>query len=247
MEDIDKLRSALEQNQRLTEFVDQKKYPEALHGAQSVINGDTRAIATQIQQEAMSLIGLGPEVHAAVKKFDDVFAEGVVAPQKTATDALQAKTFRPAIVAQTAAATGLEKSVEALDDFIQKAIHRMDEANAQRPAPSGAPAPPTLEALLKSLETEKRAAMSLGICCQPMNIQVQSDWMRPGSPGSPGSSPAKEMQQKRMEEARESASAAAREAARAQQEANKRAKELSRAPGDDARHQNSCRCRKGSE
>jgi hypothetical protein len=222
-EDIDKLRAALEQTSRLALLMEGKKVPEALHASQAQLNSQTSALATRIQQESISLIGLGPEVREAVSKFDDQFKHDVLTPQGHAAEALRAKSLRPATQSQGSAAAGLENAVVALDDFIQKAIRRMDEASAKR-AVGGSPTPPTLEALLKSLEEEKREAMSLGISCQPLNIQVQTDWQQPGG----NQAAAAAMQQKRGESARESASAAAREAARAQEQANKRAKELSR-------------------
>jgi hypothetical protein len=224
-EDIDTLRKSLEQTQRLVQFIDEKKFGDALDAAQSALNLETRSAASRIQQEAIGLIGLGAEVHEAVKKFDDVFQQGVTTPQSRAIEAIRARTFQPAIQSQGTAAVGLERSVEALDDFIQKAIRRMDEASAKRGAGSPPGAPPSLEALLKSLEEEKRSAMCLGICCQPMNIQVQTDWQQPGAGGAAG---AMAMQQKRAEAARASAEAAAREAAKAQEQANQRAKEMSR-------------------
>jgi hypothetical protein len=223
-EDIDKLRGSLEQTRRFTQLVGERKFGEALSAAQSGLNTETLSAATKIQQEAISLIGLGNEVHEAAKNFDYVLEHEVKTPQSRAVEALQAQTYSPALESQKTAATGLERSVEALDDFIQKAIHRMDEANAKRgpgAPPSGAP---SLEALLRSLEEEKRSAMSLGISCQPMNIQVQTDWQQPG--GNPAAGAAKA--QKRAEAAQANAEAAAREAARAQEQANRRAKELSK-------------------
>lgn len=219
-EDIDKLRGALEQTSQLVGLTGEKKFAEALYASQATLNNETLSVATKIQQEAVGLIGLGSEVSDAVKHFDVVFNEGVKAPQGQATEALKSRTLQPAVKSQTLAAVGLERSVEALDDFIQKAIRRMDEANAKRGATP--PAAPSLEALLASLEEEKRSAMCLGICCQPMNIQVQTDWEQPGN--KHGSSAAK--LQKRGEAARVSAEAAAREAAKAQEQANQRAKEM---------------------
>jgi hypothetical protein len=226
-EDIDTLRKSLEQTRQLVQFIDEKKFGDALDAAQSALNLETRSAASKIQQEAIGLIGLGAEVHEAVKKFDDVFQQGVTTPQSRAIEALRAKTYPPAIQSQGTAAVGLERSVEALDDFVQKAIRRMDEANAKRGAGSPPSAPPSLEALLQSLEEEKRSAMCLGICCQPLNIQVQTDWQQPGAGGAAAAA-AMAMQQKRAEAARASAEAAAREAAKAQGQANQRAKEMSR-------------------
>jgi hypothetical protein len=222
-EDIDKLRETLEQTRRFAKFAEDRKFPDALHAAQAVVNSETLSAATMIQQEAVNLIGLGNEVHEAVKRFDDVLKEGVTTPQGHAIEALKAQSFQPAIQSQGLAAAGLERSVEALDDFIQKAIRRMDEANAKRGV-SAPGAPPSLEALLKSLEEEKRSAMSLGISCQPMNIQVQNDWQQPGK--GQGQAAGAAMQQKRAEEARINAEAAAREAAKAQEQANQRAKAM---------------------
>jgi hypothetical protein len=210
-EDIEKLRGSLEQMQRYSQLLGEKKFGEALHAAQATLNSETLAAATKIQQEAIGLIGLGDEVHQAAKNFDFVLEHEVTTPQTHAVEALQAKTYPPALQSQGSAAVGLERSVEALDEFIQKAIARMDEANAKRGA-SAPSAPPSLEALLKSLEEEKRSAMCLGICCQPMNIKVQTDWQQPG-----GKAAAAAMQQKRGEEAKSNAEAAAREAARAQE------------------------------
>jgi hypothetical protein len=223
-EDIDKLRGLLEQTRQYVGFVGEKKFGEALHAAQSALNAETLSAATKIQQEGIGLIGLGTEVHEAAKNFDFVMENEVKTPQGNAVESLQARKYQPAIQSQGLAAVGLERSVEALDEFIQRAIRRMDEANAKRGV-SAPGAPPTLEALLKSLEEEKRSAMCLGICCQPMNIQVQTDWQQPGNGN--GASAAMAMQQKRAEEARASAEAAAREAAKAQEHANQRAKEMS--------------------
>jgi hypothetical protein len=55
-------------------------------------------------------------------------------------------------------------------------IAKMDEA----PPPTEAGSPPALEDIMSMLQDEMKANEGLGIPCRPINVQLMTDWMRPG-------------------------------------------------------------------
>ena len=66
---------------------------------------------------------------------------------------------------------------QTFDELMRLIIAKLEEA----PAPSAPGEAPQLDALMAMLQDEMKACESLGIPCRPMNVTVNSDWMKPGS------------------------------------------------------------------
>jgi hypothetical protein len=65
---------------------------------------------------------------------------------------------------------------QTFDELIRLIIAKADEA----PPPSDVGAPPGLEDIMSMLQDEMKANEGLGIPCRPINVQLMTDWMRPG-------------------------------------------------------------------
>ncbi len=140
--------------------------------------------------------------------------------QLAAVYALRRNKMPRATSRQEAAYQALELAGKLYDEMIEASIKELDKLPVQDPIASLLD-DPTLDELLRQLEQELPINEALGIPRRPTNLQIISDWLRPGSGnGGMANMMLNQMQQQQQMRQRQLEEAYRRAVARALKEAN---------------------------
>ena len=101
--------------------------------------------------------------------------------ESNATEALSRKTVPEAAGHQAAATNAFARGEKQFDELLNLIVAKLDA----EPPPTDVGEPPSLKEILAQLENEKKEYEKLGVPCRPINVQIEKDWMKPGSGEKP--------------------------------------------------------------
>ena len=166
-------------------------YHRSAEVAQYRLAMETDAMAGKLSDLESSLAGLLQNDDGMLPQSIAEKARGLLAAldeqaapnQLAAVYALRRNQMSRAISRQESAEKALESAGKLYDEMIEAAIKELDKLPVQDPIASLLD-DPTLDELLRQLEQEVPLNEALGIPNRPSNLQIMSDWLRPGSGNS---------------------------------------------------------------
>jgi hypothetical protein len=165
-------------------------YAQAAEVDQHRLMLDTTTLGEKLDGAAISAGSLSAEIKAKAEELTGTMREQILPEESGATAALTRKTVPEAARHQAEATNAFVRGEKQFDELLHLIIAKLDA----EPPPTEVGEPKSLEQILAMLESEKKAAENLGIPCRPINVQIEKDWMKPGSCDNPGSSQARAVQ-----------------------------------------------------
>jgi len=162
-------------------------YHRSAEVAQYRLATETDLIAGKLADLEQRMAGLlqsadGTLPQAIAEKARDLLAaldEQAAPNQMAAVFALRRNKMPRAISRQKSAVKALELAGKLYDEMIEASIKELDKLPVEDPIASLLD-DPTLDELLRGLEQEVPIEELLGIPRRPSNLQIMSDWLRPG-------------------------------------------------------------------
>ena len=138
---------------------------------------ETTALSQKLEATEKQVARLSEEISAKAALLNKTVSGDIIPPQGTTVAQLAQRDIKSAGEALNGVVPAFALAEQTFDELMRLIIAKLDEA----PAPSAPGEAPQLDALMAMLQDEMKACESLGIPCRPMNVTINSDWMKPGS------------------------------------------------------------------
>ena len=144
---------------------------------QQGIAQETVTLSQKLAATEKQVARLSEEISAKAALLNKTVSGDIIPPQGTSVEQFAQRDTKSAGEALNGVVPAFALAEQTFDELMRLIIAKLDEA----PAPSAPGEAPQLDALMAMLQDEMKACESLGIPCRPMNVTINSDWMKPGS------------------------------------------------------------------
>ncbi len=157
-------------------------FPKVAEVTQQGIAQETTTLSQKLEATEKQVARLSEEISVKAAMLNKTVKGDIVSPQDASVQKLANKDIKSAGEVLNGVVPAFALAEQTFDELMRLIIAKLDEA----PAPSAPGQAPQLDALLAMLQDEMKACESLGIPCRPMNVTVNSDWMKPGASSGQG-------------------------------------------------------------
>jgi hypothetical protein len=179
--DVESLITAHSGQMKMAESFDKGDFPKAAEIAQSRITQDTVTLGDKLQATEQQVAEMSDEIAKKAAQLNKITQSDIIPPQGTTVSHLSVREVKSAEQLLNGVVPAFALAETTFDELMRLIIAKLDEAP---PPTAGGGQPPGVDELLALLEDEMKAQEGLGIPCRPINVQLMTDWMRPGqNPG----------------------------------------------------------------
>jgi hypothetical protein len=161
---------------KIAESFDKGDFPKVAEVVQSRITQETVVLGDKLEATEKQVAQMSDEIAKKAAQLNKITQDDIIPPQGTTVSHLSAREVKQAEELLNGVVPAFALAEQTFDELMRLIIAKLDEA----PAPTEAGAPPGLEDIMSMLQDEMKANEGLGIPCRPINVQLMTDWMRPG-------------------------------------------------------------------
>ncbi len=161
---------------KIAESFDKGDFPKVAEIVQSRITQETVVLGDKLLATEKQVAQMSDEIAKKAAQLNKITQDDIIPPQGTTVSHLSVREVRQAEELLNGVVPSFALAEQTFDELMRLIIAKMDEA----PPPTDAGAPPALEDIMSMLQDEMKANEGLGIPCRPINVQLMTDWMRPG-------------------------------------------------------------------
>ena len=161
---------------KITESFGKGDFPKVAEIVQSRITQETVVLGDKLEATEKQVAQMSDEIAKKAAQLNKITQDDIIPPQGTTVSHLSARDVKQAEELLNGVVPAFALAEQTFDELMKLIIAKLDEA----PAPTEAGAPPALEDIMSMLQDEMKANEGLGIPCRPINVQLMTDWMRPG-------------------------------------------------------------------
>jgi len=161
---------------KIAESFDKGDFPKVAEIVQSRITQDTVVLGDKLEATEKQVAQMSDEIAKKAEQLNKITQDDIIPPQGTTVSHLSVREVKQAEELLNGVVPAFALAEQTFDELMRLIIAKLDEA----PAPTDAGMPPGLEDILSLLQDEMKANEGLGIPCRPINVQLMTDWMRPG-------------------------------------------------------------------
>jgi len=161
---------------KIAESFDKGDFPKVAEVVQSRITQETVVLGDKLEATEKQVAQMSDEIAKKAAQLNKITQDDIIPPQGTTVSHLSVREVKQAEELLNGVVPAFALAEQTFDELIRLIIAKMDEA----PPPSDVGAPPGLEDIMSMLQDEMKANEGLGIPCRPINVQLMTDWMRPG-------------------------------------------------------------------
>jgi hypothetical protein len=151
-------------------------FPKVAEIVQSRVTQDTVILGDKLEATEKQVAQMSDEIAKKAAQLNKITQDDIIPPQGTTVSHLSVREVKQAEELLNGVVPAFALAEQTFDELMRLIIAKMDEA----PAPTEAGAPPGLEDIMSLLQDEMKANEGLGIPCRPINVQLMTDWMKPG-------------------------------------------------------------------
>jgi hypothetical protein len=178
--DVESLITAQSGQMKIAAYYNEGDFPNAARVVQSRLTQDTVSLGEKIEATEQQVAQMSEEIAKKAAQLNKITQSDIIPPQGTTVSQLSVREVKAAEELLNAIVPAFALAEQTFDELMRLIIARLDEA----PPPDSVGQAPGLNDLMALLEDEMKARDGLGIPCRPINIQLMTDWMRPGqNPG----------------------------------------------------------------
>lgn len=152
-------------------------FPKVAEVTQQGLAQETATLSQKLEATEKQVGRLSGDIATKAALLNKTVKGDIVSPQGTSVEQLSQRDTKAAGEILNGVVPAFAAAEQTFDELMRLIIAKLDEA----PAPSAPGQAPQLDAMLAMLQDEMKAAESLGIPCRPMNVTINSDWMKPNS------------------------------------------------------------------
>ena len=175
--EVEALITAHSGRMKIAESFEKGDFPKAAEIVQSRITQETVVLGDKLEATEKQVAQMSEEIAKKAADLNKITQGDIIPPQGTTVSHLSVREVKAAEELLSGVVPAFALAEQTFDELMRLIIAKMDEA----PAPTDAGQAPGLNDILSMLEDEMKAAENLGIPCRPLNIQLMTDWMKPGS------------------------------------------------------------------
>jgi hypothetical protein len=181
LEEVESLITAHSGQMKIAESFGKNDFPKVAEIAQSRITQDTVTLGEKLEATERQVAKMSDEIAKKAAQLNKITQGDIIPPQGTTVSHLSVREVKAAEQLLNGVVPAFALAETTFDELMRLIIAKLDEA----PPPSaGSGQPPGVEDIMAMLEDEMKAAEGLGIPCRPINVQLMTDWMKPGqNPG----------------------------------------------------------------
>jgi hypothetical protein len=179
--DVESLITAHSGQMKIAESFDKGDFAKVAEIAQSRVTQDTVTLGDKLQATEQQVAEMSEEIAKKAAQLNKITQSDIIPPQGTTVSHLSVREVKAAETLLNGVVPAFALAETTFDELMRLIIAKLDEAP---PPTAGGGQPPGVDELLALLEDEMKAQEGLGIPCRPINVQLMTDWMKPGqNPG----------------------------------------------------------------